>query len=352
MTITQTPNAHISPANQGPFSSFTQLCAESGLLTRPDGLEDGDLCDGLSDPSTLLRFLTARQFDPDGAKKQFQEASLFRQEKHINKLFDIIEISEYEQTRQLYPHWSGCRDKKGLPILMFDFAQLDKDALARWEKTRKNAGWVNSQSGGSKKPNMLQLASVFHDSLVRFVLPLCSVMTDRPNPSVPITSSTYLLDASALGLKQGWSVRFYAQELSWLLSTCYPETVERIFVCNAPSYFATIWKYLKSWVEPKTAEKIVVLMNAEVLPTLREYIDDTNIPVVFGGGYSFKHGAVPCLEDGILQQLNWNLSNGSLPPGPLKWVEDSDGKVTALAVGSEDGSKRSKRIASIDRAQK
>lgn len=64
-------------------------------------------------------------------------------------------------------------------------------------------------------------------------------------------------------------------------------------VCNAPTCFATIWKYSKRWVDPHTASKVVVLSSTEVLPVLGEYIDDVNIPTVFGGGFHFKHGMLP-----------------------------------------------------------
>jgi hypothetical protein len=115
---------------------------------------------------------------------------------------------------------------------MFDLAYLDKDGLARWENSRNSPGWKHSPSEEHQPPtpDMIQSASVFHDSLTRFVLPLCSMMKDRPDSSVPITNFVYLVDASNLGLKQGWSVRSFAQEISWLLSTCYPETIQRIIV--------------------------------------------------------------------------------------------------------------------------
>ncbi|KAJ5188121.1 hypothetical protein N7491_004446, partial [Penicillium cf. griseofulvum] len=280
------------------------------------------------DSHTIRRFLSARRFDADDALKQFQETSLFRQEKQILRLYDVIDISDYEQARQFYPHWSGRRDREGLPICMFDLAHLDKDTLARWEKTRKNTGWAYPRCESSNTSDMLQLASVFHETLIRFILPLCSIMMDRPNCSVSITSSTYIVDASNLGIKQGWSV------------------------CNAPSYFAVIWNSLKGWVDPNMAGKIVVLMNTEVLPTLREYIDNANIPTVFGGGYCFEHGMLPDLDANIRQRLNWNISKRSLTPGPLKWIEDSDGKITTLTVGSKDSSKRSIRIATLDCVKK
>ncbi|KAJ5560728.1 hypothetical protein N7513_003127 [Penicillium frequentans] len=339
-----------SPECDDSLKAFMQLCAEHDLLTEPEGLEKGDLYDGLSDPSTLLRFLKARQFNADGALKQFQEASQFRREKHTVRLYDIVEIADFEQARQFYPHWTGRRDKSGLPICMFDLSFLNKKNLACWEQTRHTAVWSDSESHANlpPKPDMLQLASVYHDSFARMVFPLCSMMTDRPNPSVAITSSIYLVDASDLGLKQGWSLRYFAQSISWLLSTCYPETIQRVFVCSAPSYFSTIWKYLKSWVDTNTAEKIVVLSSTEVLPALEEYIDNANIPTTFGGRFPFKHGMLPELDDSIWQHFSWSLPSRSLPPGPIKWTEDVYGRKIALAVGGEAGSKRTEKIAFLD----
>ncbi|CAI7627798.1 unnamed protein product [Penicillium glandicola] len=324
-------NIDIPPEHQASFKAFTQATQEKELLTRPESLESRDLCDGLSDPSTLLRFLVARQFDPDGALRQFQEACEFHEKKHILRLYDLVDIADFEQARQIYPHWTGRRDKKGLPICMLDLDHLDRDALARWETTRKSAPWAYSQSGTVEPPNpdMLQLASVYQDNLIRFILPLCSMMTDRPDPSVPVTNSIYVVDASNLGLKQAWSLRFFAQEISWLLSTCYPETIQRVFV------------------DPYTAEKIVVLPDLEVLPTLREYIDDTNIPTKFGGEFQFTHGMLPDLDDNIHQLLDLDSSK-FLPPGPLKWIQDSGGRLTVLAVGSNGGSERSDKIATLD----
>ncbi|KAJ6003502.1 hypothetical protein N7451_006049 [Penicillium sp. IBT 35674x] len=351
------------------LKAFIQLCAEHGLLTQPEGLQKGDLYDGLLDPSTLLRFLTARRFNADGALEQFQEASQFRREKHIVRLYDIVEIADFEQARQFvilpfpysskildtnlamqYPHWTGRRDKRGLPICMFDLSFLNKKNLACWEQTRHTATWSDSQSHANlpPKPDMLQLASVYHDSFARLVFPLCSMMTDRPNPSVAITSSIYLVDASDLGLKQGWSLRYFAQSISWLLSTCYPETIQRVFVCSAPSYFSTIWKYLKSWVDTNTAEKIVVLSSTEVLPALEEYIDNANIPTTLGGRFPFEHGMLPELDDNIWQHFSWRLPSRSLPPGPIKWTEDVNGRKIALAVGGEAGSRRIEKIAVLE----
>lgn len=89
-------------------------------------------------------------------------------------------------------------------------------------------------------------------------------------------------------------------------------------------------------------------MGPEVLPTLREYMDDASIPVKFGGKFEYTNGMLPDLDDNIQQLLNPDSSK-SLPPGPLKWIQDSDGRQTALAVGSNAGSERSDKIATLDR---
>ncbi|KAJ5379550.1 hypothetical protein N7509_012669 [Penicillium cosmopolitanum] len=183
---------------------------------------------------------------------------------------------------------------------------------------------------------------------IRFVLPLCTIMTDRSNSSTPVSSSIYLVDASGLGLKQGWNLKSFAQEISWLLSTCYPETILKVFVCNAPSYFATVWKYLKKWIDPNTAEKIEVLGSHEVFDALKENIDAADIPTSFGGDFDFDHGSLPVLDENIRDRLSWNSPQESLPSGPLKFSEYADGKLTAMAVGGLRGLKRNEVIATID----
>lgn len=81
-------------------------------------------------------------------------------------------------------------------------------------------------------PDMEQRAAIHFDSLTRFVLPLCTAMSDRPDPTIPVTKSIYIVDASAISLKQAWDLRDFARDISWILSTCYPETIDRIIVSN------------------------------------------------------------------------------------------------------------------------
>ena len=96
----------------------------------------------------------------------------------------------------------------------------------------------------------------------------------------------------------------------------------------------------------------MVPSSTEVLPVLEEQIDNANIPTMFGGGFSFTHDMLPELDDNIWRHFNWNFSNRSLLPGPIKWTEDLDGRNMARAVGGQARSRRTEIIATLDPVNK
>lgn len=172
------------------------------------------------------------------------------------------------------------------------------------------------------------------DYLTRFVLPLCSAVTDRPNPEKAISNAVYLIDITDLTLRQTWGIRRYAQSVTGLLATCYPEVVDKIYILNAPSYFSRIWAFIKSWVDPNTAKKLVIVSPEDVLTTLLETIDVESIPERHGGKSTAKEGTIPTVDG--LEKL---LGVEKLPDGPIKWITDQ-GIRTAAAVGTRNGEAR------------
>jgi hypothetical protein len=84
---------------------------------------------------------------------------------------------------------------------------------------------------GTTSPKMLRLFALY-ENLVRFVMPLCTALTDRENPRTPITQSNNIVDISGVGLKQFWNLRSHMQDASTLATAHYPETLDRIFVRN------------------------------------------------------------------------------------------------------------------------
>ncbi|KAL4863210.1 hypothetical protein BDV12DRAFT_30614 [Aspergillus spectabilis] len=310
------------------LSSFGGQCAEKGLLKRRDGLKEEDEEYGFTDEGTLLRFLEAKGMDPVKALEQYEQATKFHAENNALRLYDSISVSDVEDTRVLYPHWTGRCDREGRPILMIDIAALDKEAVAHWRATRDIP---------SETPNMAQRALVHFDGITRFVLPLCTAVRGHV-----VTNCAYVVDASTLSLRQAWDLREFARDISWLVATCYPETIHRAYICNVPFYFSKLYKILKPFIDPVTAEKLQFLQSHEAYSFLNERIDHDNIPTNFGGDFKFKTGMLPNLDEEIRAVLQLS---GDLPLGPVKWIRGESGELKAVATGTVDGVQRSQEIA-------
>ncbi|KAL5337412.1 CRAL-TRIO domain-containing protein [Aspergillus crustosus] len=310
------------------LAAFSNLCAEKGLLKRRDGLSEEDEDYGLTDQGTLLRFLEAKGMDASKALEQFEQATQFHTENNAPRLYDFISVAHVEDTRVLYPHWTGRCDHDGRPILMIDVGALDREALNHWRETRDIP---------SEAPSMAQRAIVHFDHFTRFALPLCSAVYGHP-----VTDCAYVVDASALSLRQVWDVREFARDISWLVATCYPETIHRAYICNVPFYFPKLYKILKPFIDPMTAAKLQFLPSSEAYTVLNNQIDHENIPTNFGGDFKFETGMLPDLEKEIRAALQFP---GEFPAGPVKWVRGERGELKAIATGTVDGVKRDEEIA-------
>lgn len=132
-----------------------------------------------------------------------------------------------------YPQWTGRRDRRGIPVYVFEIQHLNNKNMAAYKSTLSTE---TQQS--SKVPERLLRLFALYENLLRFVMPLCSQLS-RPNPETPITSSNNIVDVSGVGLKQFWDLKGHMQDASVLATAHYPETLDRIFVsCSLHS----IWR--------------------------------------------------------------------------------------------------------------
>ncbi|KAF1837993.1 CRAL/TRIO domain-containing protein [Decorospora gaudefroyi] len=333
--------SHLSETQQAQLSEFKTICQDAGYYTPATGGQAAS-----HDDETMLRYLRARRFVPQEAFNQFKSTEDWRKENKLTEIFNAIETEEYEQTRRLYPQWLGRRDKRGLPLFLFEVAPLDNKNISTYEK----------QLAKSKTtlPNLatknLRLFALY-ESLTRFCSPLCS-MVPRPYPETPVSQSNNIVDISGVGLKQFWNLKGHMQDASVLATAHYPETLDRIFVVGAPGFFPTIWGWIKRWFDPITVSKIFILSPQNVYETLSQYVDHDNIPKKYGGGLDFEWGQMPNLEPAIQERIKWenpNIQNGrnTFPIGPIKWEEGQNGEMQAWGVGSEDGTPRRQLVLTI-----
>ena len=258
-----------------------------------------------------------------------------------------------------------------------------------------------------------------YENLVRFVAPWCTSSSFRPYSETPITQGNNIVDISGMGLKQFWDLKSHLQDSSQLATAHYPETLDNIFVSiemdeksrqsvslhaetnllqviGAPSFFPTIWSWLKKWFDPTVVSKIHVLAPSDVLRELSKYIDVENIPKKYGGELAFEFGDMPDLDLKLLERFEWagdvrrpavadgsklpnagsagssgsemigqpvstdqgerfqkatseSASSRRLPIGPIRWEQGDDGSMVAVAVGSVGGTRRREVVGVLKR---
>ncbi|KAH7085604.1 CRAL-TRIO domain-containing protein [Paraphoma chrysanthemicola] len=333
--------SHLSDNQQKQLDSFKQICQDANYYTPASGVKDAS-----HDDETLLRYLRARRFVPQEAFKQFKDTEDWRKENKLDLIFETIEIEEYEQTRRLYPQWLGRRDKRGIPLFLFEVAPLNTKNISAYEK---NLAKSKTTVSNVLTKNVRLFA--LYESLTRFVTPLCS-MVPRNHPETPISQSNNIVDISGVGLKQFWNLKGHMQDASVLATAHYPETLDRIFIVGAPGFFPTVWGWVKRWFDPITVSKIFILSPANVYSTLSQYIDHDNIPKKYGGGLEFEWGSMPNIGPDMEASMKWenpDVQNGknTFPIGPIRWEEGPDGEMQAWGVGSENGQPRRRLVFKI-----
>ena len=252
---------HLTADEQIALNDFKALLIEKGLYKPKSDTDEY----GTHDDATLLydlfcnsslfadhnsRFLRARRFQVQDAFKQFKDTEDWRKATQLDKLYETIDVEQYDETRKLvsqfkplpalpeifltglswqYPQWTGRRDRRGIPIYVYEVRHLNSKTMAAYEKSSAQTH-SKAELDGQTPAKLLRLFALY-ENLTRFVMPLCSTLTDREYPDAPITQSNNIVDISGVGLKQFWNLRTHMQDASTLATAHYPETLDRIFVC-------------------------------------------------------------------------------------------------------------------------
>ncbi|KAF2859533.1 CRAL/TRIO domain-containing protein, partial [Piedraia hortae CBS 480.64] len=336
---------HLSEDQQVALVRFKELAQQKGYYVPASETKPAT-----HDDETLLRYLRARKYVPQDALGQFRDTEEWRKENQLDSLYETIDLAEYEASRRLYPQWTGRRDKRGVPVYVYAVAQVDsKDVnAASNSKEAKKANAANP----NKVPRHMLVLFALYENLCRFVLPLCSAMPDRTHTESPISQSMNIVDLSGVGISKFWALKNHLSDASKLATAHYPETLDRIFVVGAPSFFPTVWDWTKKWFDPITVAKFSILSQKNLREQLEEHIHIDNIPVKYGGKLEWNFGDMPYLDPNIVQSMTWNedtteKGHRTLPKGPIKWQYDQDGSMVATAIGTVTGRPRASVIAGL-----
>ncbi|KAK5945478.1 hypothetical protein PMZ80_002683 [Knufia obscura] len=331
MTTTNTQTGvlnHLTEQQEHKLVEFKEKLQADGWWS-PDGINGKPT----HDDGTLLRYLRARKFDVQGAYGQFTDTEKWLKEQHVEELYEHFDVDFFERARLMYPQWTGHRDRRGIPIYVFEIKGLDSKAVDKYQKEATSyKAKLPKHKNLDTLPKLLPLFALYHN-LLNFILPLCSSL-ERPRPEVPVTNSTNIVDIQGVSLRQFWNLKNHMQDASVLATAHYPETLDRIFIIGAPSFFPTVWGWIKRWFDPVTVSKIFILQRSDVLPTLEKFMDHDAIPKKYGGQLNWGWGQPPALDEETREALERDGNKGWVK-GPALWLNNE-----RVVVGSQNGQLR------------
>lgn len=92
--------------------------------------------------------------------------------------------------------------------------------------------------------------------MVQFALPFATAVPH--GDGTPVSSTVTIVDVSNVSLARFWALRSHMQRASVLASANYAETLGRIYLVGAPSFFSVVWGWIKSWFDPGTVRPLPV----------------------------------------------------------------------------------------------
>jgi hypothetical protein len=249
----------LEPQYEKYMAEFKELLIKEGLYTPPKDNEKASHEDAallyvllFGSPSVPFlpipcrRFLRARKYDPRKALFQFSAAESWRSEHSVPTLYSTFPPDEFESAKRFYPRWTGRRDKEGHPTYVFRLASIATPSMQK-----------ELQSVSSER--RYQRIVALWEFMMGFTANLCSTLpaptpfshSDEPRAQPRVISSvTTIADLAGVSFGQIWTLRGHLQQASTLATANYPETLAYTFVVNAPSYFPTIWNWLKVRLSP------------------------------------------------------------------------------------------------------
>ena len=153
-----------------------------------------------------------------------------------------------------YPHGFHGTDREGRPIYFEKVGQIDVDRLFETSTT----------------PRMLRYYTRIYETTL---FDKCVVMSQKMG--VRIHQYFTIMDLEGLTMKMADKrIKDQLTAAAKITSDCYPETMFKMFIINAPGFFTFLWSFIKKLVNPKTRDKIHIYSKpSQWKPALQEYID-------------------------------------------------------------------------------
>ncbi|XP_046858927.1 sec14 cytosolic factor-like [Xenia sp. Carnegie-2017] len=220
-----------------------------------------------NDESTLLRFLRAREFDVDGAYRQFVSTKEWRRKNDIDNILKTPRPLS-DELKNILSYGFHKFDKEGRPCYIEKTGRMDINAVLRLPEDQlvKWHVWNTEKQIEQMREKSIEL-------------------------NREITTLDHIHDLGGATMYLRKALRLFTR-LAKLDQEYYPERVGKIFIVNTPWVFPYFWKMAKSFLDPKTRDKCVVLNSSE-MSTMLDYFEPEDLPEEYGGTCRCDGGCLP-----------------------------------------------------------
>lgn len=216
----------------------------------------------------LCRWLRARKFVYDDVIKMVEEATECRKEAREKEFYPDPSVAlgvDPSVYISLYPQLYSGNAKNGCPIFISKPGILNVDGME----------CITTLDGILK----FHWHVMMHDYTNRLQ------ENKKNNPEFTNYACVCVLDLEGLTASQ-LSSRALAiiKTQTEVDSLCFPETMSKMVVINAPRFFAMTWRLIKGWIDPRTAGKVdLISSRKEWEKRLKELVDEDQLPSDYGG---------------------------------------------------------------------
>lgn len=125
------------------------------------------------------------------------------------------------------------------------------------------------------------------DEFKRYVVHVLDATVARLPPPPPPPGDVRQEKFAAVADLAGWGyancdIRGYLAALD-IMQSYYPERLARVFLVHVPYVFMAAWKIVYPFIDDNTKKKFVFVPDKDLDRTLREAIDDSQLPEIYGG---------------------------------------------------------------------
>ncbi|KAI5641758.1 CRAL/TRIO domain-containing protein [Phthorimaea operculella] len=222
----------------------------------------------------LLRWLRARQWDPEAAEKMLRDSMAWREKWGIDTTLQTWQAPEVLEKH--FPSGSPGFDKEGSPVIIVPFVGLDAWGL---------------------------LHSISKTDVIKMVLRHLENYLETAKKQAA-THGPAALKVTVIFDLEGFIMRQYAWKpaaemvftLLQIYEANYPEILKTCFIVNAPKVFSLAYNVIKKFIHEYTISKIKIFSTdtKKWQPALLELIDKESLPVHYGGTMVDDNGDPRC----------------------------------------------------------